>query len=112
MLEITPRTEVITNEKIPQPYFHGMLVTPETIGPLPNGKRAVATFNAAVVSIPNPQTGELEHVAVYRVNTSGHVEGHPDQTEFFGFQRFALTNNTLEVEKPTFVDAISLATRR
>lgn len=95
-------------EKPPKPKLLGPLVNPEIIGPLPHGEKAIATFNAGIVSIPNGQTRELSHFAIYRVMTSPHIDRTPDKTAYFGIQKFSLTMNGVEKEKPFFVDPKSL----
>lgn len=93
----------------PQPVFHGMLVTPETLGITPNGKEAIATFNAALLEIPNNKTGQPEVVSVFRVQTDQHVNLHPDGTNYFGVKRVVLDANDKVADSPTtFINARNL----
>lgn len=92
----------------PKPTFHGMLVTPETISPLPKRETPVATFNAGIVSFPRPDTDEMVHVAMYRVMAHEHIADVPDATDYFALQEFSLVNGKVVGKPIQFIEAKSL----
>lgn len=92
----------------PRPTFHGMLVTPESTGVLPDGKRAIATFNAALFGVPNNKTHKSELLSIFRVQTDEHRKMRADGTSFFGTKRIKLTPLGLEISDASYIDGRSI----
>lgn len=115
-LELPPREGLsfleqspLKEKKRPTPTFHGWLARPEDIGALPDGKSTIATFNAAVISVPNQKTGQIELLATFRVQDDNHEGDKADRTKYFGSKRIEFDSEGKIVPTPTtFVKADSV----